>query len=182
MTTDGLPTGSDINDLHVCPLCQAVGEFDHHRDDVPDKCDCGEDWLVYRPRATISVKREPDAMCHATHWRRHLDEWSGELTVRPYDPEKCKGDGPPWPVWIGSPPSSLAASPPEATIITNSEGPGGYGEIIDNGAPQEASEEPETDSWTCEHCRYPNRCSPPTRRRVCIACGYAPVPPVEPEG
>lgn len=49
--------------------------------------------------------RPPDGMCHATHWRRHLDEWGGELTVHPYDPERCKGGGPPWPVWIGTPPA-----------------------------------------------------------------------------
>ena len=63
---------------------------------------------AHPPRGT---ERLPDAMCHATHWRKHLEEWSGELTVRPYDPEKCTGDGPPWPVWIGRQPAALDLRP-----------------------------------------------------------------------
>lgn len=56
------------------------------------------------------TERVPDAMVHSTHWRRHLNEWNKELTVKQYDAEKVAQareqgrDGPPWPVWIGSPP------------------------------------------------------------------------------
>lgn len=50
-----------------------------------------------------TLAREPDAMCHASDPRRHLEEWGGDLVIRPYDPEKCDGAGPPWPVWIGRP-------------------------------------------------------------------------------
>lgn len=61
-------------------------------------------------------EREPDAMCHATHWKRHLHEWSGELTLHPYDPEKVASnpDGPPWPVWIGV---ARRASEPTAEAV-----------------------------------------------------------------
>ena len=63
------------------------------------------EWRIREPVGT-RPESEPDAMCHATHWRRHLDEWDRELTIRAFDPEKCKvGSGPPWPVWIGTPPT-----------------------------------------------------------------------------
>lgn len=62
--------------------------------------------------------REPDAMAHATHWHRHLHEWSGTLTVRPYDPAKMRAEGgPPWPVWIGTPPvRSVEAAQQEPAV------------------------------------------------------------------
>lgn len=50
--------------------------------------------------------REPDAMTHATHWRRLLDENPDGVTVRTVDPDRVRmdGAGPPFPVWIGRAP------------------------------------------------------------------------------
>jgi hypothetical protein len=67
--------------------------------------------LLSAPEPAETAPREPDAMCHASHWRRDLDEWCGQLTVRPYDPEKCSGEGPPWPVWIGAAPPLGSPAP-----------------------------------------------------------------------
>jgi len=55
--------------------------------------------------------RDPDAMCHASHWKMLLTTYDS-LTICPYDAAKVESarqqgsEGPPWPVWIGTSPSA----------------------------------------------------------------------------
>ena len=58
-----------------------------------------------RHLARVVTTRTPDALCHASHWSINLD--IDGLTVRPYDPDSMNDQGPPWPVWIGSPPTDV---------------------------------------------------------------------------